>query len=134
MALSTATDFLALKGKRRFAPVTGLEDLGLAARMRSLSERERATYEAQLLNPKKGGFNINRLKMAKVSLIILSLVDTEGNQIFADNNAGDMLELDSALTDHLYEQVREHIGFDEGDIEKLTGNSETPTQNDSPIV
>ena len=98
--------------------------------MRSLSEQERADYEASFLNPKKGDLQVSTLKLAKVRLIILGLVDADGNPIFRDAQAPELMLLDSAITNNIYDQLRAFIGFDDGDIEGLVKNSETTTGDD----
>lgn len=120
--VSSAGDFLALKGKRRFMPVEGLSELGLSARMRSLSELERSRYESQFLDRKTGSVIVDRLKQAKVELMVLCLVDDAGEVIFSGEHVPGLLDIDSAIVNRIYDQIRAFVGFDKGDVEKLAGN------------
>lgn len=128
---SSADDLLALKGNRRFGMAT-VPSHAIAYRIRSLSERERNEYESKLINPKTGAVKVDRLKLAKVALIVLCVVDRDGNQVFAESQTLDLLEIDSAITNSLHEQITDFVGFSDGDVDKLVKNSGTTANADSP--
>tara|TARA_R110000765_G_C18788282_1_gene592240 strand:+ start:160 stop:561 length:402 start_codon:yes stop_codon:yes gene_type:complete len=132
MTASSADDLLALKGKRRFG-VAAVPEHQISYRIKSLSERERNEYEARLINPKTGAVKVDRLKLAKVSLIVLCVVDSDGNRVFTDSQTRDLLEIDSAITNSLHEQINDHVGFSDGDVDKLVKNSEATAGDDSVI-
>lgn len=131
MTASTAADFFACN-TRRIVPIAGLEQWNLSAAARSITEKERADYEASWLDGKKQSLDLDRLKLAKVKLIILVVCDDTGRQLFQRGDEPKLLKLDSALTSLLYNASRKHCGFDDGDIERLVGNSEPVPADASP--
>ena len=93
-------------------------------RIRSLTERERSKYEADCLTA-KGVFSKAKLEKQKQRLLILCLVDEEGNQLFSEADMAQMEQLDSLVTGYLFNQCAKHCGFSEEDIESLEKNSGT---------
>lgn len=120
---SSAQDFLKLKGRRRFARCKAVEAWQLTARIRSLSAREKNAYESAAWNQSKTGIEQDELKLQKVRLIALCLVDGEGNLIFDESHVPDLLELDAGLVDPVFVEVSRFVGFQDGDVEDLVKNS-----------
>lgn len=128
---SAAVDLLNLKGQRRFGQAV-VPAHNIRYRIRSLSERERNEFEAKLMNPKTGAVKVDRLKLAKVGLIAMCIVDIDGNRVFTDAQAKELLDVDSAITDSLHEQISDFVGFSDGDVDKLVKNSGTTAKGGSP--
>ena len=122
-------DQLLAKTKRRFSEVT-LPD-GDTVRIRSLTERERSKYESETLN-KKGELNQVKLADAKRRLIALCVVDSDGNAILSADDVRALEEVDSAVTQSLYDAIRQHCGFDQRDVEELVKNSDAAPAAASP--
>lgn len=122
-------DQLLAKTKRRFSEAT-LPD-GDKVRIRSLTERERSKYESETLN-KKGELNQAKLADAKRRLIAICVCDSEGNTILTADDVRSLEEVDSAVTQTLYDAIRQHCGFDQRDVEELVKNSEGAPAAASP--
>lgn len=129
---STAADFFKLKGKRRYGRCKSVERFGLTARMRSLSAQEKNEYEAGAWNAEHTQILEDEIKLQKVRLLILCLVDLEGNLIFDQTHAEQLLALDSGLTDPAFVEVSRHVGFQDGDVEDLVKNSPAIRGDGSP--
>lgn len=130
--ISTAQDFLRNKGKRRFGRCKAAERFGLTARMRSLSAGEKNDYERGAWNAEHTQLVEERVKLQKVRLIALCLVDREGNLIFDEDQIPELLELDAGLTDAVFVEVSRHVGFQDGEVEDLVKNSEAIRDAVSP--
>lgn len=107
--------------KRRFRDVT-IPETGDTFRLRSLSDRERSKYETDTLT-KSGKVNTHRVEDSKRRLLVLTLVDAEGNRLFRDNETDQLADVDGLLIGRLFDAAREHCGFEEGDVEELAKNS-----------
>ena len=93
-------------------------------RIRSLTERERSNYEAEMLDS-KGNSKLSKLVQARRRLIALTVVDAGGELLL--NQPGDVKALeeqDGKITDVIFDQSMQHCGIKENDIEVLVKNSE----------
>lgn len=104
---------------------------GIKFRIQSLTEKEKANYEADLME-KGGGFNRNRLIDARLRLIIRCLVDEQGNQMLTDGDIKVLQEMDGGIVSELADHCRSHCGFDELDIEETLKNSASVRVESSP--
>lgn len=97
------------KTRRRYIDV----DLpsGGCARLQSLSELERAEYNASLLD-KKGEIDRNKLTYGTMMLLCKMLVDGDGKRLFLDHEYETLASIDSLDMEVLGEEGRKHIGFD----------------------
>lgn len=105
---------------------------GGVVRLQSLSEFERSNYERGLLNKKGDGANPNALLASKRAMVVLCMVDEEGNRVLSDNDINALASMDSADIDHICTTARKHCGFDDADFEALVGNSEAAPAECSP--
>ena len=113
---------LLAKSKRRFLEFE-IPNFGLV-RVRSLTERERSNYEADVMGS-KGEYSRNRMIKARRQLIALTVVDASGNLLL--NQPGDIKTLqdqDGSITDAIFGQVLVHCGITQNDIEILVKNSD----------
>ena len=106
---------------RRYA-VVSVPILG-RVRIQSLTELERSTYEASRLDD-SGQWDRKSGSAAKVKLIILCCVDDEGNCLFIDSDAAKLQQLDSLVTDRIFDRCLAHCGFGDEDIEGIAKNCE----------
>lgn len=110
--------------KRRFKDVT-LPVSGHKVRIRSLMEGEKEQYEAEMLDKKGGGFRKDMLLNARRRLVVLCLVDENGDQILNNSDLAALKQLDGADMATLQEECQTFVGFKEGDIEGLVKNSDS---------
>lgn len=119
--LSTRTDFLK-PATRRYKNVT-LPVSGNLCRIRSLMEGEKEAYEAATLSA-SGGVRKDRLENARRRLIVLCLVDDNGDPLLTAGDLDTLKTLDGADMATLQNEIMEHVGFKPGDIEGLVKNSD----------
>lgn len=126
--LTSRETFLA-PAKRRFAYV----DLpnGQRVRIRSLTEREKSDFEAQILTT-KGAPSRNRVADANRRLIVIALVDENGDLLLTPMDVSAIESLDGAITGYLADEIGRHCGFGASDIEGLVKNSEAIAAVASP--
>ena len=105
--------------KRRFTDVD-VPGVG-KMRLRSLTERERSGYESGMLG-KDGRTNLKKIAEAKVALIVLCLCDAEDRQLLSSADAAALGELDSSVTNVLFDACTKHCGISETDVEELAKN------------
>lgn len=108
--------------RRRFKDVT-LPVSEHRVRIRSLMEGEKEAYEAETLN-KKGGLRQDRILDARRRLVVLCLVDGNGDLLLTSGDSEALKQLDGADMACLQDECSVHCGFKEGDIEGLVKNSD----------
>lgn len=113
----------ATTGKRRHEKVT-LPISKLRVRIRSLTERELSAYQSATLGT-GGGVKKSKLEDASRRLIVLCVVDDEGNQVFQNADVGALANWDAADSGYLYDECAKHCGINRQDIEDLVKNSES---------
>lgn len=100
-------------------------------RLRSLNERERSRFETDIVSD---DLDADRERMidAKRRLIVLTVVDAEGNPILDDEDVVGLGDVDGALIGELFDAAQKLSGFKRGDIETLAKNSRGGRGDDSP--
>lgn len=126
---STAADVLKVSLARRVELIKGLEPWGLTLYMRSMTEREKAAYEFELIDPKTGEIKVGRLKQSRAKLVSLVVSDEAGNLLFGESQVRELEDRDGKLVHVLNEQCREHVGLGKPS-EK---NSDSTDDDDSPL-
>lgn len=121
--LATAAQLMAGAGKRRYRELT-LPTSKMHVRIRSLTEREVSKYQSATYASRGTGLKRSKLEDASRRLIVLCLVDQEGNPILTEADLAGLAEWDAADTGHIYEEAAAHCGLNQNDIEELVGNSE----------
>ncbi len=121
-------DFFAAN-KRRFKDVA--LPGGSTARIRSLTAGEWADIDAKNTDAKNGGLSVVGMKNSDRRLIIASVVDADGNQVFSDSDLPKLGDIDAGVTIPLVRAIKEHAGL-RGDIEDAVKNSEATTGGSSP--
>lgn len=113
--------------KRRYRDII-LPD-GSKLRIQSITERERSEWESHV-KVKRGQITRESLVMLRARLICLCVVDEDGNPLFRPDDASQMLSVDSAITNRLFEACQEHCGISDADVEGLEKNCErTPAES-----
>lgn len=105
--------------KRRFAKVE-IENLGVV-RIRSLTELERSRIEASIRD-KKGQLSTNKMLDLKCRMIVETVVDGEGNQVFKNSDIDQIRQQDSKVTNALMDAIQAHVGITDEDVENLEKN------------
>lgn len=105
--------------KRRYVTVDvpGVGDV----RLQSLSELERSQYELAALD-NKNAVSREKLLHQRCRLIALCVVDDEGKRLFSDDDVRLLLEMDSQITNAIFDAAQLHCGFTKADIEALEKN------------
>ena len=109
--------------KRRFKTVT-LPVRRATVRIQSLTEREVSCYQSVCIASGGSGLKRARLEDANRRLIVLCVVDGEGNRLLNDTHMEALSEWDGADTQFLYNECASHAGLRTDDIEGLVKNSE----------
>lgn len=122
MTMNKETFFSAVKRRFRDVPLPG----GMSARIRSLTAAEWADIDAKNTDTKRGGLSAKGLKESDFRLIVASVVDPDGNQVFSESDIPKIGEIDAGVTIPLTRAIREHSGL-RGDVEEVIKNSETTT-------
>lgn len=107
--------------KRRFRDVY-LPVRGQWVRIRSLTEGEKEAFEASLRD-KSGEVTNESAKASRRKLIVLCIVDDQGNRLLSDADVDAMSELDGTDLAYLQEECQVFCGFKKASIEELTKNS-----------
>lgn len=121
--LATAEQLMAATGKRRFKELS-LPTSGLRVRIRSLTERELSRYQSATIASSGTGLKRSKLEDASRRLILLCLVDHDGNQLLGNDDLLKLADWDAADTSFLYDECAKHCGINRSDIEDLVKNSD----------
>lgn len=119
--MSELFDPSALLGQvvRRFATVQ-IEGLG-SVRLRSLTELERSRIEASIRD-KKGQVSSAKMLDLKCRLIVETVVDAQGNQVFKNSDIEKIRQQDSKVTNALSDAINAHVGITDEDLEDIEKN------------
>ena len=85
--------------QRRYAYVEVNDDLSV--RIQSLSEKEKSDYETRLISKNGRGILKDRLADATRRLIVLCVVDENGDRLFNENDLSVIAELDSFVSSRI---------------------------------
>jgi len=99
-------------------------------RLRSVTERERAKFEADTLD-KSGKVTKRGLVSMKPRLIILCAVDDQGDPILNQGDIDSLLDMDSQTINQLADVCQQLVGITESDVEDMEKNYETSPGDDS---
>ncbi len=91
-------------------------------RLRSLTAKEQGQYETTTLS-KKGGLVTERLIDAKRRLIIMAVVDAQGNPFLTMHDLASMEDTDGLIINQAYKVCAKHVGIGEDEVEDLVKNS-----------
>ena len=94
--------------KRRFSD-TEIEGFG-KVRLRSLTAREKTRYDSRAIDS-KGRVKTSALLTANARLIVLVVVDSEGQPVFSDGDVEKLLDMDSGVIEQLASDCGKHCGI-----------------------
>lgn len=126
--LATRDSVLAAS-RRRFTEV--VVPGGSRVRIRSITEGERSDWESAMLDP-RGRPKRAAMRRWKVGLIVLCVVDADGNPLFSAGDIDGLMQVDSAITNRLFDACQEHCGVSDDDVEALEKNSAATSDAASP--
>ena len=113
MDYATAQDLLSATDRR----YKDVKVNGKTFRIQSLTEGERFPIELLLTSEDQ-----SQRSLFKCALLAATLVDAKGNRILTDEQAKDLLEVDSGYTSPLFAAINKLVGFDEEDIKGVEKN------------
>lgn len=139
--MTTTAEAILAATQRRYSAIRTLPVTGMRVRYRSLTESEYSQFEAATLTARDERTYNDRLKDAKVRLIILATVEAESDAlVFKASDAAFLKDVDARETRVLYTDAVEHVGTTNRDIEglvknsELTGGSESQESSPAPPV
>jgi hypothetical protein len=100
-------------------------------RIRSLTELERSKFEASIRD-KKGQVSNTKLIDLKCRLIVLCVVDGDGNQLLQNSDIDTLRNQDSKATNTLVDAIQSHCGITDDDMGDLEKNCEATDGGSSP--
>lgn len=99
-------------------------------RIRSLTELERSRFEASIRD-KNGQVSNTKLVDLKCRLIVLCVVDGDGNQILTNADIDVLRNQDARVTNALVDAIQGHCGITSDDIEDMEKNLGATAAGDS---
>lgn len=122
--------------KRRFGEVF-LPGLGQKVRFRSLSEEEQSDFElaSEWKRDETGELYRDEVavKQTRARLIILCLVDGEGNQVLCDTDIDQVMALDGKDIRLLFGEMQTHCGLVGREEEKKSDSKPSGTTNGNSL-
>lgn len=91
-------------------------------RIRSITEAERSRFEASIRD-KNGQVSSSKMVDLKSRLIVLCVVDANGDPLLQNSDIAVLREQDSRFTNELVEAIQAHCGYSTTDLEDLEKNS-----------
>ena len=128
--MTTVRDALLARSKRRYIE-SEIEFEGMYLWWRSLSEHEKALFEAQHTK-KDGAKNMRAILDLRPRVIVLCAVDGDGKRLFSDADVPQLRKVDGKVISDLADEAMAHAGWTDGDIEELAKNSAETDADDSP--
>lgn len=109
---------------------------GVTVYIKEMSGSERDSYQASLIEQGKSFKDGQRLNMTDVTskLLVRVLCDADGNRIYTNNEFTVLGRQPASVLNRLAEKAREISAMTEKDVDELTGNSESATNDDSLSV
>lgn len=117
--MSLSKTELLTRCQRRFIDVS-LPDAGVV-KLQSLTELERSQLELRMFD-KAGKVAVSKLPEAKLRTLAACMVGEDQQRLFTDAEWGDLQSLDSGIIAVIYSACLKHIGFEDDEIEELSGN------------
>lgn len=120
-----------LRKRPRRTKVVPLPELGGEVTIRAMSEGERSRYEASFLD-KDGKPKMTTIEAARRRMIVMCVIDDSGNPLLTLDDLAALADADSAALSRIYNESRDLSGFEQQDIEELTGNFSNPNATEPP--
>ena len=113
-----------LKQEEMFIP-----EWGGSLIVKGLTAAERDKYEAHLIVQKGKNTTVN-MKNARARLVMLSVVDESGKQLFTEADISALGTKSAAVLDRIFDVASRLSGISDEDLEELSKNSESDPSED----
>lgn len=100
-------------------------------RVKGLTAAERDAYETSIVQQRGKNVELNRQNI-RAKLVVLTVVDQDGNRLFADTDVRKLGEKSAAAVDLLYGTASRLAGLSKDDEDELAKNSGGDQNDDSP--
>ncbi|KKN42011.1 hypothetical protein LCGC14_0717710 [marine sediment metagenome] len=100
--------------------------------VRTMTGEERDAFESQIVAI-KGKKRIVNTRNFRARLVVLTVVDEEGNRVFKDEDIEVVGRKSSKSLDAIVDAARELNGMGDKDIEEMVGNADTTLDGDSRV-
>lgn len=104
---------------------------GGTVRVKGLTAAQRDAFEQSSLTGKGKNQSLNFANL-RSRLLVLTVVDESGEQLFIHGDVVELGKKSAAAVDRVFEVASRLSGIGDDDIEELTGNSEPGQSDDSP--
>lgn len=121
--IASLDDLFGTPCRRRYRTVGPLPVRRVSVRIRSLTDAEVSDYQTAIVTSKESSRQA-RMRDANARLIVLCLVDADGNQLCEPKHVPQILQWDAADSLWLYDECVRHVGLRKADIEELVKNSD----------
>jgi hypothetical protein len=107
-----------------------VKEWGGTVRVRALTGAERDAYEASMRQQRGKDFVANFANI-RAKLVVRSVVDSDGERIFADNDAPALGKKSAAALDRVFEVASRLSRLSDEDVDELAGKSGSDQSGDS---
>ena len=97
--------------------------------VKGLTAAERDKYESHLIVQKGKNTTVN-MKNARARLVMLSVVDESGKQLFTEADISALGTKSAAVLDRIFDVASRLSGISDEDLEELSKNSESDPSED----
>lgn len=102
--------------------IVSVPEWGGSVIVKALNGEERDRYETSITIQRKGDISYN-LENARAKLVVLSVVDEDGKQLFTQQDIRALGRKSSAALQRVFLKARELSGLSDDDMEEMVGNS-----------
>jgi hypothetical protein len=121
-AFLSRDDILGLKD-REYRTLTVKAWGGKAVRIQSLTASERDAFEDSIQKQQRDGSTKQNLANVRARLCVLTLVDANGQRLFAEEHARTLGQRNASAINEIFEASAKLSGILKSDLEELVGNS-----------
>jgi hypothetical protein len=97
--------------------------------IKGLTAADRDKYEAKLIVQKGKNTTVN-MKNARARLVMMSVVDESGAQLFTEADIAALGQKSAAVLDRIFDVASRLSGISDEDLEELSKNSESDPSED----
>lgn len=110
------------KGSERNTLDIHVPEWGGELRVRALSVAERQRFENHTIRASAANNGKPNMIELRERLLAMSIVDDAGNRMFTDKEVAKLSDLDGAVADRVFDEIRDFNGMADGSIEAEVGN------------
>lgn len=128
MGVLTRDDII--KAKDIEQELVEVPEWGGSVYVQGMTGLQRGMFEDYILATKTEDTRRNRAKF-RAQLLVLCIVDADGNPLFREEDVDALSEKSAAPLDRLYDKVQKLSGFRKEDVDEITKNSSIGQKEDS---